>query len=57
VINLSKVIIGRAQVKINGEYQSWDSIPSEQQKEIGLKLNDKSLRSVGYKPVAEDKTS
>lgn len=53
MIKLSKDIIGRVQIKINGEYQPWDFLSTEQQKEIGLKLNDKSLRSAGYKPVAE----
>jgi len=57
VIVLSKEIIGRAQIKIDGEYQSWDSIAPEKQKEIGQKLNDKSLRSAGYKPVTDDKTA
>jgi hypothetical protein len=57
VIILNKEIVGRAQIKIDGEYQSWDSISPEMQKEIGLKLNDKSLRSAGYKPVSDDKTA
>jgi hypothetical protein len=54
---LSKEITGRAKIKIDGEYQLWDSITPERQKEIGQKLNDKSLRSAGYKPVTDDKTA
>lgn len=43
----------RVHVKIDGEYQLWESLSEEEQKRIGRKLNDIALRSIGYVQVAE----
>jgi hypothetical protein len=51
--NRSKDLIVRAYIKINGEFVLWDSLPEPKRKEIGLALNDRALRTIGYVPTTE----
>lgn len=37
--------------KINGEYHQWESLTKEQQHNIGVELNDRALRAIGYTPI------
>jgi hypothetical protein len=41
-------------VIINGKDYLWDDLSQEEKAVISLKLNDRALRSIGYKPVDED---
>lgn len=41
-------------VIIKGKDYLWDDLSQEEKALISLKLNDKALRSIGYKPVDED---
>jgi hypothetical protein len=50
---LKKEYIIRIHVQINGEYHLLENLTEEVQKEIGITLNDKALRSIGYIPVDE----
>lgn len=50
---MKKELIVRVHIKINGEYQRWDTLNKDKQKEIGVALNDRAFRALGYLPVAE----
>lgn len=53
VVGIKKEITTRIHVMIDGEYHLWETLSKEKQKEIGIKLNDKALRAIGYVPVNE----
>lgn len=40
-------------VMIDGEDHLWETLSKEIQKEIGIALNDRALRAIGYAPVSE----
>ena len=46
----------RIHVMIDGEDHLWETLTKEQQTEIGIALNDRALRAIGYVPV-EDETA
>lgn len=52
-----KELTVRSFVRINGEYYPWESLSKEKQREIGIALNDRALRAIGYVPVKKDKTA
>ncbi len=52
-----KELTVRTFVRIHGEYQPWESLSAEKQEEIGVALNDKALRAIGYAPVKTEKTT
>lgn len=37
----------------DGEYRDWDTLSKAEQKYLGVMLNDKALRAIGYAPVDE----
>jgi hypothetical protein len=39
---------------VNQVYHLWEEIPPEKQKEIGIALNDRALRAIGYVPVNDE---
>lgn len=43
-------------VTIDGIEVPWDSLSEEKKKEISIELNDRAMRSIGYRPV-KDKTA
>jgi len=47
----------RTFVRINGKYQLWELLSGEKQKEIGISLNERALRAIGYVPVKKEKTT
>lgn len=44
-------------VVIDGERVDLSTLPIEKQKEIGRKINHDGLLSLGYQPVATEKTA
>lgn len=51
---MAKELIVRGHFKTEtGEYKDWESFTPEEQKEIGIKMNDRMLRAIGYVPVNE----
>jgi hypothetical protein len=48
-----KELIVEGYIIIDGEERPWESFTPEEQKEIGLELNDRALRAAGYVPVNE----
>jgi hypothetical protein len=50
---MEKEITVRIHIKINGEYHLWDTLSEEKQRKIGIALNDRALRAIGYIPVNE----
>jgi hypothetical protein len=52
VVYINKLKV-RAFVRIDGEYQNWNDLSSEQQKVIGAALNERALRAIGYVPETE----
>jgi hypothetical protein len=46
----------RIHIKIDGEYHLWETLSPEKQKEIGIAINDRALRAIGYVPVTKEKT-
>lgn len=48
-----KEIMVEIHIKINGEDYLWNSLSEEQQSKIGISLNDRALRMIGYKPIEE----
>ncbi len=53
VVDIKKEITTRIHVMIDGEDHLWETLSPEKQKEIGIKLNDRALRAIGYIPVNE----
>ncbi len=54
---MKKPITTRMLVSINGKYVPLDSLPEEQRKKIAAELNDRALRSIGYVPVKDSRSS
>jgi hypothetical protein len=52
-----KELTVRTFVKVKGEYQLWESLSVEKQRQIGTALNDKALRALGYVPVKKEKNT
>ncbi|BCK01442.1 hypothetical protein [Anaerocolumna chitinilytica] len=51
---MAKELIVRGHFKTeSGEYKSWDSFTPEEKEQIGIKMNDRMLRAIGYVPVNE----
>lgn len=53
---MAKELTYRIFVNINDEIVSWDDLPEEKKEEISIALNDRAMRAIGYRPVA-DKTA
>jgi len=52
---MAKELAYKIFVIIDGIKVPWDSLSSEKKKEISIELNDRAMRSIGYRPVT-DKT-
>ena len=57
MVIIKKQLTTRVHIKIDGEYHLWETLTPEKQKEIGIALNDRALRAIGYVPVTEDTTA
>ena len=53
---MAKELTYRMFVSINGEVVPWNSLPQDKKEEVSITLNDRAMRSIGYKPI-EDKTA
>ena len=53
---MAKELTCRMFVIIDGDSVPWDSLSQEKKKEISIALNDRAMRSIGYRPV-KDKTA
>ena len=54
---MRKPMTVRIHIKIDGQYHLWESLSPEKQKEIGIALNDRALRAIGYVPENELETA
>lgn len=57
---MSKELTVRVYIKIDGNYRPWEDLTKEEQRKIGIALNDRALRAIGYIPIndaVEDKTA
>lgn len=53
---MAKELTYRLFVIINGESIPLDSLSDEMKKEVSITLNDRAMRSIGYRPI-KDKTA